>query len=93
MGKSPDTLFQKSGAVRIISVVFGVERRTLKWLVVGNEQVMQSASFFLICAGDLMGPYILPSINTQNRDQKLDPLAAKHTWNRVGSREIEITQC
>lgn len=49
MGKSPDTMFQKSGAVkRIISVVFGVEiyRRTLKWLVVGNKQVIQSASFF-----------------------------------------------
>lgn len=39
-----------------------------------------------------MGPYILPSINPQKRDQKLDPLAAKHTWNRVGLREIEITQ-
>lgn len=49
MGKCPDTLFQKSGAVeRIISVVFGVKiyRRALRWLVVGNEQIMQSASVF-----------------------------------------------
>lgn len=72
MDKSPATLFQKSGAGRkSISVVSGVEQGDAEWLVVGNEEFVQSASFFLGCAGNLVGLYLLPSVNPQNRDWDL----------------------
>lgn len=54
MGNPQLPFFQKSGAEKKnISVGFGVEiyRRTLKWLVVGNEEVLQSAIFFWAVLG------------------------------------------